>query len=82
MSFRISSGLSTTNIARSFNVAVAKTPSIPYVPKYWVSDWFELLLKKISLNKLGPTVATRWLYMSCLVAYITHTNLLQKIKLL
>jgi hypothetical protein len=72
MSFRVSSGLSTTNIARSFNVAVAKTPPIPYVPKHWISDWFELLLKKISLNKLGPTVATRWLYITSSAIYNSY----------
>lgn len=58
MSFRISS-INNNGASRLFNGVsnLRKT----YTCKYWISDWIELLLKKVALNKLGPTITTRWL---------------------
>jgi len=58
MSFSISSGL---RRIRSFSVSSSESPSSS-VPNYWVSDWVELLLKKIAVNSQGPTIASRWLF--------------------
>lgn len=64
MSFRISSLINVSGGAsRLFNGSYNSSPS-PYVCKYWASDWIELLLKKVALNKLGPTVTTRWLLLA------------------
>ena len=52
MSFSISTG---TSVKKNTN-----TP-IEHTNLFYVSDWIELLLKKVAISKLGPTVATRWL---------------------
>ena len=73
MSFRITSLNTLPNLARSFN-AVQQNEPRPFleVPKHWVSDWFELLLKKISLNKQGPTLTTRWLFVAANCLYNSY----------
>lgn len=35
----------------------------------WLTDWMELLLKKIANNNLGPTVTSRWLYVASVCVY-------------
>ena len=65
MSFRISSLNNLPSIARTFNGSSISEPRPEIeVPKHWVSDWFELLLRKVAQNKLGPTVTTRWLFIA------------------
>lgn len=68
MSFSISSELGATNLARDFNVLS------PYLisNNYWVSEWVELLLKKIATNKLGPTVSSRWLFIMASLLYNSY----------
>jgi len=39
------------------------------VSSCWPSDWFELLLKKIAIAKLGPTVTSRWLFIAANCVY-------------
>ena len=39
------------------------------VSSCWASDWFELLLKKIAIAKLGPTVTSRWLFIASNCVY-------------
>lgn len=39
------------------------------VSSCWASDWFELLLKKIAIAKLGPTVTSRWLFIAANCVY-------------
>ena len=76
--FRISS-LSSNSFGsiRAFNsvspdpTPVPPTPEVE-IPKHWVSDWIELLLKKIAQNKLGPTVTTRWLLIACNAIYNSY----------
>lgn len=74
MSFSISSGLRITNLPR--NSVVSSPPSFqsstPSLPNYWVSDWVELLLKKIAVNKQGPTVASRWLFVMTTALYNSY----------
>jgi hypothetical protein len=41
-------------------------------PTYWITDWIELLLKKVAQNKLGPTVTTRWLFLTTNVIYNSY----------
>jgi hypothetical protein len=48
-----------------------------YSCKYWVSDWIELLLKKVALNKLGPTVTTRWLLLLANGVYNSYQFILE-----
>ena len=76
MSFSISSGLRVTNLARNFSVSTSTSPSplpsTPSIPNYWVSDWVELLLKKIAVNKQGPTVASRWLFVMSTALYNSY----------
>jgi hypothetical protein len=38
----------------------------------WVSDWMELVLKKIAENRIGPTVATRWLFLTANTIYNSY----------
>jgi hypothetical protein len=52
MSFSISTG---TTIKKYTNTI------IEHKNLFYVSDWVELLLKKVATSKLGPTVTTRWL---------------------
>jgi hypothetical protein len=70
MSFRISTGQLSGSGAHFLN------PSLPILlsvdPKYWISDWLELLLKKVAQNKLGPTVTTRWLFLASNVIYNSY----------
>lgn len=40
----------------------------------WLTDWMELLLKKIAINKLGPTVTSRWLYIASVCVYNVYQN--------
>jgi hypothetical protein len=63
MSFRISNS-SAFSIARNFNPVPPVEEKVVEVPKHWVSDWMELLLKKIATNKLGPTMTSRWLFIA------------------
>jgi len=72
MSFSISSGISVTNLSRNFSVSPYPLPSPPSIPNYWVSDWVELLLKKIAVNKQGPTVASRWLFVLTTALYNSY----------
>lgn len=76
--FRISS-LSSNSFGsiRAFNAVspeIIPPPPTPEVetPKHWVSDWIELLLKKIAQNKLGPTVTTRWLLIASNAIYNSY----------
>jgi len=39
------------------------------VSSCWTSDWLELLLKKIAIAKLGPTVTTRWVFIAINCVY-------------
>lgn len=73
MSFSISSNISASR-SRSFNIMSSPPPPPPplpesEIPKHWVSDWFELLLKKVAKNNLGPTVTTRWLLLASNALY-------------
>jgi hypothetical protein len=70
MSFRISTGQSTGNTARFLNPSIPVYSSIN--PTYWISDWLQLLLKKVAENKLGPTVTTRWLFLATNVIYNSY----------
>jgi len=73
MSFRISSLSNLPHLARSFNGVVQNEPQPTIeVPKHWVSDWFELFLKKIALNKQGPTLTTRWLLLAANCLYNSY----------
>jgi len=76
MSFSISSGLRVTNLSRNFSISPSTpsspSPSAPSIPNYWVSDWVELLLKKIAVNKQGPTVASRWLFVMSTALYNSY----------
>lgn len=67
----------------SFSVSAPSIPksvpaSVPYVQppppssKCWVSDWMELLLKKVAQNNLGPTVTSRWLYLASVMVYNSY----------
>lgn len=38
----------------------------------WVSDWMEMILKKISTNAIGPTFATRWLFVAANMVYNSY----------
>jgi hypothetical protein len=71
MSFRISNVQNMTSVARSFNTSLARSPP-PYMPKFWISDWIELLLKKIVENKIGPTETTRWLFVLSSIIYNSY----------
>ena len=70
MSFRISTGQSIGNTVRSLNPVM--TVSFSISPTYWISDWLELLLKKVAQNKLGPTVTTRWLFLASNIIYNSY----------
>jgi len=62
MSFRISSLNALLQLSRSFNGIYQPDIKIVEVSKHWISDWFELLLKKIALNNIGPTFTSRWVF--------------------
>lgn len=73
--FRISSlSASSFGSIRAFNSVSSSESPTPEVetPKHWVSDWMELLLKKIAKNNLGPTVTTRWLLIACNAIYNSY----------
>lgn len=70
MSFRISTGQSIGTSARLLNPSIPLSQTIN--PTYWISDWLELLLKKVAQNKLGPTVTTRWLFLAINVIYNSY----------
>ena len=70
MSFRISSGQNIGNTARFLNPSIPFSSSI--TPTYWISDWIELLLKKVAENNLGPTVTTRWLFLATNLIYNSY----------
>lgn len=70
MSFRISTGQSIGNSARLLNPNIPLSQSV--TPTYWISDWIELLLKKVAQNKLGPTVTTRWLFLATNIIYNSY----------
>lgn len=74
MSFRISSLNTLPQLARSLNGAQPQPQpqTTIEVPKHWISDWFELLLKKIALNNEGPTNTTRWLFISANCLYNSY----------
>ena len=66
MSFSITNTNGTT-IKRIPNLVNTDTQSL-----FYVSDWIELLLKKIAIGKLGPTVATRWLLILTTAIYNSY----------
>jgi hypothetical protein len=78
MSFKISSF--NGNLGRLMNTvsinssipSIPPSPSLEEIPKHWVSDWFEILLKKVAQNNLGPTVTTRWLFLSANCLYNSY----------
>ena len=70
MSFRISTGQTSGNGARFLNPVTPVSSIIK--PNYWISDWIELLLKKVAENKLGPTVTTRWLFLVSNIIYNSY----------
>jgi hypothetical protein len=70
MSFRISTGQISGSGARFLNPNSQNSPLVK--PLYWISDWIELLLKKIAENKLGPTVTTRWLFLTTNIIYNSY----------
>jgi hypothetical protein len=70
MSFRISLGQNTGSNARFLNPSMSTSSSI--TPNYWITDWVELLLKKVAQNKLGPTVTTRWLFLTTNIIYNSY----------
>jgi len=52
------------------------------VSSCWSSDWFELLLKKIAIAKLGPTVTSRWLFIAANCVYnalFFNANVMQSV---
>lgn len=40
--------------------------------KFWTSDWLELLLKHIAINKIGPTHTSRWVFLFANVVYNSY----------
>jgi hypothetical protein len=38
----------------------------------WVSDWMELVLKKVAQAKMGPTVTTRWIFIASHLIYNSY----------
>jgi hypothetical protein len=74
MSFSISSEFRVSNTLRN-SIASLPVPvpsSTQYIPNYWVSDWVELLLKKIAVNRQGPTIASRWLFVMTTALYNSY----------
>lgn len=54
---------------------VASPPIVaspPPATQAWISDWMELLLKKIATNSIGPTFATRWLFVAANMVYNSY----------
>ena len=45
-----------------FNIIKEMAPQKPKVSSFWVSDWFECLLRTTALNNLPPTVCARWCF--------------------
>lgn len=76
MSFRISSINNVGTSVRSFNPVTQQPSPQPQpeveVPKHWVSDWMELLLKKIAQNNIGPTHTTRWILIASNAIYNSY----------
>lgn len=48
-----------------------------YKNLFYISDWVELLLKKISINKLGPTVTSRWLLILSSAVYNSYQYIMK-----
>jgi hypothetical protein len=44
--------------------------------KYYVSDWMELLLKKIAENNIGPTHTSRWLFIASNCIYNSYQSII------
>lgn len=64
MSFRISSN---SQVSRRPNMSLISSPQNS--SKFWISDWVELLLKHIAINKLGPTHTSRWVFLFSNIVY-------------
>lgn len=79
--FRISSLNNFGGLARSFNVTSPDPPPTPQpeieIPKHWVSDWMELLLKKIAQNNLAPTHTSRWILIASNAIYNSYQFITQ-----
>ncbi len=83
MSFSVSSTLnriSTSNV-RSLNISIPTTITRTPLVNFWISDWIELLLKKIAVNSLGPTLTTRWLFLACNGIYNSYQYIVDKTPL-
>lgn len=78
MSFQIHSNTVFPPIARNqiaFPQPVIPVPVIPTPPPAtpaWISDWMELLLNKVAVGKLGPTVTTRWMFLAANMVYNSY----------
>lgn len=72
MSFQIYSTGAPMIVSRN---SVASPPVLPPEPvptPGWISDWFELMLKKCAQGGLGPTVVTRWLFVAANMVYNSY----------
>lgn len=74
MSFQIYHSLA--GIPPVARIQVAQPPSPPVSPppasKAWISDWMELLLRKVAEGYLGPTVTTRWMMLAANMTYNSY----------
>lgn len=71
-SFRIS------NIADLTRVNLQNTrPGQRVSSKFWISDWIELLLKHIAINRLGPTHTSRWVFLFTNIVYNSYQFVLK-----
>jgi hypothetical protein len=71
-SFRISN---ITNTSRSNLPNSSSGQRVP--SKFWTSDWLELLLKHIAINRLGPTHTSRWVFLFANVVYNSYQFVLR-----
>lgn len=77
MSFNISQVLNiSTPVIRGLNPNTPPQRTITPV-NFWISDWIELLLKKVAQNNLGPTVTTRWLFLTVNSIYNSYQYVIE-----
>lgn len=69
MSFNVQNSTGITNISilkREYQ------PPIVTISTCWISDWIESLLKAIAVNRLGPTIVSRWLFVASNCIYNSY----------